>query len=182
MTVRPGYWSRLLAALLGREDARSGTLSAAAAPAEIEAGIAGLEMDLRERDERIARMQEEYEQLRLARDRAASDSGHDELETLFKKLAGPWASVLALAAMAESGQNVETGDIMQLVRDVEKTLARAGFEAIGRAGEATVFDVACHQRMSGGTVHPGTPVTVRLPGFRMGEKILAKAMVSTREE
>ena len=177
MNENPGYWSRLLAALLGREPAPA----AAALPADLESRIASLEMDLRERDERIARMQAEYEQLHLARGRAAGDGGRDELEKLFKKLAGPWASVLALAAMNEGGQNVQASDLVQLINDVEKTLVRAGLEPIGRAGEDTTFDIAQHQRMSGGTVHPGTPVTVRLPGFRMGEKVLAKALVSTRE-
>jgi molecular chaperone GrpE (heat shock protein) len=182
MNEKPGYWSRLLAALLGRRTAPPSTGSAAAVPAGLEARIAGLEMDVRERDERIGRMQAEYEQLHVARDRAAGDAGRDELEKLFKKLAGPWASVLALAAMAEAGQNVQAGDLVQLIKDVEKALARAGLESIGRAGERTTFDVAHHQRMSGGTVHTGTPVTVRVPGFRTGEKVLAKALVSTREQ
>jgi hypothetical protein len=35
--------------------------------------------------------------------------------------------------------------------------------------------------MSGGTVHLGTPIIVRLPGYRMGEKVLMKAMVTTKE-
>jgi molecular chaperone GrpE (heat shock protein) len=32
--------------------------------------------------------------------------------------------------------------------------------------------------MSGGAVHAGTAVTVQLPGYRLGEKILLKAMVT----
>lgn len=172
----------LVAAVLGREPPAAGAVAGAAAGADLQARIAGLEMDLRERDERIGRMQAEYEQLQVARDRAARDAGRDELEQLFKKFAGPWASVLALAAMAEAGQNVQAGDLVQLLKDVEKAFARAGLEPIGHTGEHTTFDVAHHQRMSGGTVHAGTPVTVRVPGFRMGEKVLAKAMVSTREQ
>jgi molecular chaperone GrpE (heat shock protein) len=36
--------------------------------------------------------------------------------------------------------------------------------------------------MSGGAVHAGSPVTVQLPGYRMGERVLMKAMVSAVED
>jgi len=175
------YWSTLLAALLGRAGVASGHEVPAVAPADLEARIAGMELEVRERDERITRMRAEYEQLQLVRERAGTDGGQSELERLFKRLAGPWATLLAAAALADAGQAVQAGDMAQLVRDVEKVLARAGLEPIGRAGEHTVFDVAAHQRMSGGSVTEGTSVTVRVPGFRMGGKVLVKAMVSTRE-
>ena len=88
------------------------------------------------------------------------------------------ANLATLTAAAEAGQEVEAGDLIHLLRSLEKELHRAGLESIGRVGEQAGFDVACHQRMSGGAVHAGTPVTVQLPGYRLGEKILLKAMVS----
>jgi molecular chaperone GrpE (heat shock protein) len=36
--------------------------------------------------------------------------------------------------------------------------------------------------MSGEAVQSGIPVTVHIPGYRLGEKVLLKAMVSTRME
>ena len=49
-------------------------------------------------------------------------------------------------------------------------------------GGQVQFAVAGHQRMGGGGVKPGTPVNVRLPGYRFGEKVLIKAMVSAEEQ
>jgi molecular chaperone GrpE (heat shock protein) len=93
-------------------------------------------------------------------------------------LVGPWSNLAALTAMVEAGQEVAPADLTVLVRSLEKELTRAGLTAIGQVGAQTVFDVACHQRMSGGTVQAGTPVTVQIPGYHFGSKVLMKALVS----
>jgi hypothetical protein len=94
-------------------------------------------------------------------------------------LAGPLANLSALSEMAQAGERVELCDIAKLVRSLNRELHRAGLESIGRVGEAVPFDVACHQQMSGGSVPAGTTATVQLPGYRLGEKTLLKAMVTT---
>ena len=176
------YFSRLLAALLGRELPSPAPPPTDQSTAELTARVASLEMDLDERDERIAEMRAEYETLEAAKQRATADAGQDELEKLLKRLSGPLATLAGLTSMAEAGDEVEMGDLVQLIHDLEKVLARAGLEQIGTVGERTEFDVAGHQRMSGGGVTPGTPVTIRLPGYRLGEKVLLKAMVSAEEQ
>lgn len=180
----PGYWRRLFAALRGRDGGAPAPTSGD--DAGLRARIAALEMDLGERvrqhDERIEAMRQEYERLQLARAQAASGAGEAEIERLFKKLAGPLSNLVALSVLATHGQSVETADVFALLRDLEKELARFGLEPIGAAGEGTAFDIACHQRMSGGSVHAGTPVVIRLPGYRLRQKVLLKAMVSTSEE
>ncbi len=45
-------------------------------------------------------------------------------------------------------------------------------------GEEAPFDTRVHQRMSGADVLDGQPVAVRFVGYRLGETILVKAMVS----
>ena len=179
---KAGYWGRLLAALRGCEVEPAEPVAPDEQAAELRARIASLELDLGERDARIDQMRSEYGVLEAARDRAAAGAGQDELERLFKRVSGPLSNLAALTAMAEGGKEVEVGDLVQLVRDVEKELARAGLEPIGRVGEKTQFDVAGHQRMSGAAVRAGTPVTVRVPGYRFGEKVLFKAMVSAVEK
>jgi len=152
---------------------------------ESEAGlhsrIAGLEMDLRERDQRIAEMQKEYIALETARDKASTGGAHAQMEKLFKKLSANLSNLAALADMAETGQEIESRDMVQLIRALEKDLKAVGLERIGRVGEACSFEVSLHQRMSGGSVHAGTPVRVRIPGYQYGEKILLKALVTTQE-
>ena len=184
MTVqRVGYGRRLFAALLGREvRPAAGDVSPDAPADEQIAGLRALvatpELDLRERDRQIEEMRSEYATLEAARDRAAAGAGRGELEKLFKRMAGPLANLAALTAMADAGQQVLVEDLVSLIRGLQKELARTGLETIGTVGEQVPFEVGCHQRMSGGAVSAGTPVTVQLPGFRLGEKVLFKAMVS----
>lgn len=179
---KSGYFARLAAALLGRQLPLAAPALTDDSPAGLAARIAALEMERKERDERIEQMRAEYETLEQAKDRAAAEAGQDGVEKLLKRLSGPLATLTGLCSMAEAGDQVELADLVQLIRDLEKTLARAGMERIGTVGEQTAFDVAGHQRMSGGRVTPGSPVTVRLPGYRLGEKVLLKAMVSGQEE
>ena len=179
--TKPGYFARLLAALCGRDLPTCGAAPATATDEqvlELQATVAGLELDLQERDSQIEQLKEEYAAMEVAKQRVAADAGQGQLEQLFKKLAGPLANLAALAEMSDAGQQVEAADLLSLIRSLEKTLRRAGLESIGRVGETSAFDVAYHQRMSGGGVRAGTTVTVQLPGYRLGEKILLKAMVT----
>jgi molecular chaperone GrpE (heat shock protein) len=88
---------------------------------------------------------------------------------------------VVLAAAARAGKDVAAKDMAALVADVEKQLAAAGLHVIGTPGEASAFDVSLHQRMSGGDVHGGKPVVVRIPGYKLGEKVLQKALVTAKE-
>jgi molecular chaperone GrpE (heat shock protein) len=184
-TKKRGYFSRLLAAIVGRETPPAPVTTVAGDEGrflELRSRAAALEMDLRERDEQIAQMKAEYESLEAAKEKAEATAGEGQLERLYKALSGPLANLATLATLAETGQQVEITDLLSLVRSLEEKLVRAGLEPIGHVGEQAPFDVTAHQRMSGGAVGPGTPVTVQLPGYRMGEKVLMKAMVSSRED
>jgi molecular chaperone GrpE (heat shock protein) len=114
--------------------------------------------------------------------RAALTLHHSSVRPLFKRLAGTLGNLNVLTAMAEAGREVDTGDLIQLIKGLEKELDRAGLEPIGAVGEKTLFAVASHQRMSGGAVHEGVPVVVQIPGYRLGGKILSKALVSARAD
>lgn len=175
------YATNLMNALLGRIRAQAPAGGAAEAETALRARVAALEMDLRDRDERIAAMQKEYAALGVEGQRAAAGAGQQQLQQLFKKLTAPLATISALAALAESGKQVEAADMAAAFRSLEKQLHAAGLEQIGSFGQSTVFDVALHQRMSGAGVSAGTPVTVRMPGFRFAGQVLLKAMVTSKE-
>jgi len=174
------YFSELMNALTGRArpEAQPATV---VAPTEAQARAAALEMDLRERDERIAAMQKEYGALDIEWLRAAAGAGEGQLRHLFKKLAAPLSNFAALAALTESGQAVEANDLAMLFRGIEKQLRAAGLESLGAVGETVSFDIAVHQRMSGASVSMGTPVTIRTPGYRFAGQVLLKAMVTSKE-
>lgn len=175
-----GYFQRLFDAFLGHE-APPPPPAQAVDDAAQRSRLASLEMDVRERDDQIARMQKEYAALQAAGQRAAAGAGQDQLEQLFRKLALPMASFATLAALAAAGQELRVQDLIASFRLIEKQLMAAGLEQLEETGVSVSFDIALHQRMSGGSVSPGTPVTVRMPGYRFGGKVLLKAMVTARE-
>jgi len=175
------YISRLLRAILGQREPVAGNLPANASAEELRARIASLQLDLKSRAEQIEQMKREYASVEVARDRAASAGGLEQLEKLLRKLCGPLSNLVVLSAAARAGKDVAAKDMAALVADVEKQLAAAGLQIIGSPGEASAFNVALHQRMSGGDVHSGTPVVVRIPGYKLGEKVLQKALVTAKE-
>jgi len=199
MRHQPGYFRRLWAAILGQQaEMNAGQIVPAVVaqtplpeelpmvaveepvPDEPPNSVDVLAMDLRERDARIAAMQREYDALQLELARTAQTAGREEIEALCKRLAAPLANLAALRALAAKGKTVEVTDVFSVISDIERTLGKVGLEQVGAVGEETVFDVATHQRMSGGDVQAGTAIVVRLPGYRLGERVVLKAMVSTK--
>ena len=176
------YFGRLTQAILGQGSAVSSSLSADADEAELRARVASLELDLRQRDEQISQMKREYGALEAAHGKARDIAGQEQLEKLLRKLCGTLASLSVLSVAARQGKDVSPADMAGLVADLEKQLASFGLKSIGQPGEHSVFDVSAHQRLSGGSVHAGSPVVVYLPGYRLGEKVLQKAMVTAKED
>lgn len=172
----PNYFTRLWFALRGRDGGPPLT------DAESRARVAGLEMEVRERDERISRMREEYVLLERERDDAVAQAGEEALTRLFRKLSAPLATLGTVAHAAQEGQPVAVRELAGLVAGVEKALASCGLEPIGQPGGEVAFDSSLHQRMSGGSPHGGDRVRVRLLGYRHGCTVLQKAMVSDRDE
>ena len=181
-TQSESYWTRLIHAVLGRPRAALAHPESAVRPTAEDSRIRSLQMDIQDRDRRIEQMRSEYAALQAGRDRAAAEAGAGQVEHLFKKLSGTLSNLAALTAMHDAGQSVSAADFAALARSLEKELGKAGLERIGTPGEAAAFNVAHHQRMSGGMVRDGSPVTVRVPGYRMGQQILLKAMVTSPED
>jgi len=177
MSRQTGYFHRLFAALLGR-DVSSGGVDLPDDPAKLKAIVASLRLDIEERDGRIAAMRGEYEQLEASKAQSTASAGEEELISLMKKLSGPLSNIAVLRAAAAAGEDVQVDDLLRLLASLEKVLSRAGLEGIGHSGEASRFDPVSHQRMSGGSVREGVPVKIEVPGYRLGERVLQKALVS----
>ncbi len=177
MSRQAGYFRQLLAAILGR-DVSPGNAQESDDPAKLKANVASLRLDVDERDERIAAMRGEYQQLEASKEQSTASAGQEELTALMKKLSGPLSNIAVLRDAAAEGEQVRANDLLQLFASLEKVLARAGLEVIGHSGEASHFDPVVHQRMSGGSVRDGVPVKIEVPGYRLGERVLQKALVS----
>ncbi|MBF0423376.1 MAG: nucleotide exchange factor GrpE [Magnetococcales bacterium] len=143
--------------------------------------IITLEMDLRDRDEEIVRLRQEYERLREQSERKQDAAVTSGLHNLMRHLAPLLSQLATMQALVEAGREMRTGDVLKLFSKVERVLAEAGMARIGFVGEETLFDSVSHQRLSGMDISNGDPVIIRFVGYRLGESVLAKAMISTRE-
>ena len=145
------------------------------------ARVATLEMDVKERDERIERLQREFALERRRAETASSGAVDAGIEELARKAAGLFANLRAMCARHERGDEVRAGDVLKVAARIETLFAERGLEPLGEVDAEVPFDSRLHQRMSGGDVSDGDPVRVRFVGYRFSGKIVAKAMVSRTE-
>ncbi len=147
-------------------------------PAVLHSELATLRLELERRDKRIASMEAEYAALQLDKERAERGGDEATLARAFKPLVNTLSNWAMLEHWAAQGQAVETADLLRSLRDLEKQLGKSGLERIGQVGETCPFDPVLHQRMSGGSVAPNALVSLEMPGYRLGGRVLLKAMVS----
>lgn len=155
-----------------------GAPSAGGAAADPRTRLAALELDLHGRDAELARVREEYERLRGQAERDKAGAAQAGLDALARRLAPLLSQLATMQALAQGERPVRAEDVLKLFGKVEQVLAQAGLERIGTVGARSAFDTRVHQRLSGADVRDGDAVTVRFVGYRLGESILLKAMVS----
>lgn len=158
-----------------RERARTRDIGDAADPRN---RIAALELDLRGRDAELARVREEYERLREHAERERAGAAGAGFDALARRLAPLLSQLATMQALAEGERPLRAEDVLKLFGKIERVLAETGLARIGAVGEQAAFDTRVHQRMSGADVRDGDPVTLRFVGYRLGERILVRAMVS----
>ncbi len=143
--------------------------------------IAGLKMDVEDRDREIARLKREFEHNRKDAQAEAGSAGEAELLKLAKKAAPLLSQLVTLKDMNEKGKDIRSADILKLFSKIEKLFYDIGLQRVGEVGETAEFDPAVHQRMSGAGLQNGDPVKVRFVGYRFDRVIATKAMVSAGE-
>jgi transcriptional regulator with XRE-family HTH domain len=67
--------------------------------------------------------------------------------------------------------------LLPLVGSIDRLVASWGMESIGQVGEIMPFNPQEHQPLEG-NISLQTPVQIRYPGYRQGQKLLTRAKVS----
>lgn len=163
--------------LMARLRAALGAL-AGSAPEDLRNRVASLELDLRQKDDEIAALREEYERLRQQVERERGSAASAGFDALARRLAPLLAQLATMESMAGGERAPRLEDVFKLFDMLEKALAEGGLARIGTVGEEAVFDTRWHQRIGGAEVDDGDRTRVRFVGYRMGENVLLKAMVS----
>lgn len=144
--------------------------------------VASLELDLRQKDEEIAALREEYERLREQGTRERDSAARAGFGALARRLAPLLAQLATMESLAGGERAPRLEDVLKMFDMLEKVLAEDGLVRIGAVGEETSFDARWHQRIGGAEIDDGDRIRVRFVGYRMGENVLLKAMVSRAGE
>lgn len=160
---------------------RKGEAPPEEAAADPRTRIAALEMDLRDRDEEIRRLRQEYGLQQEQAERQQATAAAVGFEALARRLAPLLSQLATMQALAEAGRTLRAEDVLKLFGKIEPVLAEAGLVRVGEVGAEEPFDTRRHQRMSGADLDDGDLVTVRFVGYRLGETNLLKAMVSRQD-
>lgn len=163
--------------LMARLRAALGVL-AGNAPEDLRNHVASLELDLRQKDDEIGALREEYERLRQQEKRELDSAVNAGFDALARRLAPLLSQLATMESMAGGERAPRLEDVLKLFDMQEKVLADGGLVRIGAVGEETAFDTRWHQRIGGAEVDDGDMIRVRFIGYRMGENVLLKAMVS----
>jgi len=173
----------LLRKLFGRASEEPPSSAAPPAPpADLPAtSAAALELELAARDRRIEALLDEVGVAREAGRSSAAGAAQARVDGLMRRLAPLLAQAHAMRHFGEGAQPVRAEDALAVLSKIERVLSDEGLARIGEAGAQATFDPSLHQRLSGGDVEDGTPVLVRFPGYRVGDTVVAKALVSRAE-
>ncbi len=170
MTAQTNNFAARLRAALG--------VLAGNAPEDLRNRVASLELDLCQKDEEIGALREEYERLRQQGERERDSAASAGFDALARRLAPLLSQFATMESMSGSERAPRLEDVFKLFDMLERVLADGGLTRIGMVGEETVFDARWHQRMGGAEVDDGDRIRVRFIGYRLGETVLLKAMVS----
>ena len=170
MSQKSGFLQRLLTVLKesdGSEPSRD---------------MAGLRLELSERDQEIVRLKKEYA-LKQEQSRAQAErAGEEAVEGILHECAAPLATLSAMQARHAEKGDLNPADLLQVALSFRKILEKRGVEQIGTAGEEQPYDPALHQMLDATHPRPGVAVLIRFAGFRFNGKIIAKAQAGAVSE
>ena len=147
-----------------------------------ERNVDDMAAQLKARDERIKKLQDEYKALQARKGSDIQASAQDERLALFKKLEPLATQLPALLQSVKEGAAVSAGDVSALLTPLAQALADMGFEPIGQAGDEVRFDKTRHRAVGTGarSVKEGDAVRVRYVGYTHEGNVVVKAHVTAQ--
>lgn len=141
-----------------------------------------LQLELAQRDQQIANLQDELERLRTRQERLLHDTLQTRLGATLSALAAPAVQIATQDYLAGQGAEIQARDVLAVARRMLRELARAGLEWEGTLGGCVPYDPTRHT-LSGGdmNIQPGQPVIVRFVGAAFEGRILHKAVVEVEQ-
>ena len=167
--------------LLGRSitAAPAPTVDTAAEEARLsaQAAAAAARLEAEEARQMAAALRRELDAERASRDNAIEAALQARLEPALDDAATIIGQLALQARLIEQGKPVGARDVMALASRLAKCFEKLGLVPLDKAGDQALFDSTRHQPMGGFSPEQGAPVAIKIPGCRLGQRILKKSIV-----
>jgi len=141
--------------------------------------IKSLQLEIEDRDSRIANLKKDLERLRGGQERATAETVGSQFETFFAEAAAPICQLLTQSYLVEEeNKPVQTRDVLRLVKRLVRVFEDAGLQVRDRVGDDLQFDPNFHESLSAEhSLTAGDQVRVRLAGLSYSGRVIRKAGV-----
>lgn len=124
-----------------------------------------------------AALRRELDAERDSRARAIATAVDARLDPVLTEAASLLGQLAVQARLLEEGKPVGALDVMALALRLTAVFERLGLAALGAPGQRVAFHADQHQPLGGTSPAPGAVVVIKVPGYRLGERIIRKSLV-----
>ncbi|MBU1488135.1 nucleotide exchange factor GrpE [bacterium] len=141
---------------------------------------ATLRLDLEEARNRAEALKRELKHERAARGDTVKAAIAQRLRPMLTEAASIMAQLALQSRLIEEGKPVGARDVMALAQGLVRVFEKQGLASFGEVGAETDFNPAQHQPLGGPAPGAGAKVVVRVQGYKLGSKVVKKALVEGR--
>ena len=148
----------------------------------LESKISSLQLDLEEKESRIMNMKQDYARLKKDMEDKSKEAVSENLEKLFYDISRPLSQFYAMKSFVESGKSLDINELFKTIDILLDKLEDFSLMKIGGTDRSTGYNSKFHQAIDGGSYRDGQEVKIKVIGFAFENKILRRAMVTSKEE
>lgn len=145
----------------------------------LEREVQNLRLELQEREQAAARLQQDLERLRSGASTRLNQAVAAQLEQLLGDAASPVVQLVTQAHLLEvEGKPVQARDVLAVAKRLVRLLEDHGLILVGQVGQQVNFDPDQHEPLqTGANPTTGQTVVIRFVGVTYQGKLLRKAGV-----
>jgi hypothetical protein len=149
---------------------------------QLQRDMQSLRLELRERESRIDKLEQELQQARHSASERVDEVVESRIERFLAVAAGPASQLLTQAHLLQhENRPVEARDVLAVAQRLVKNLEELDMRLEGEVGEIVRFDPDRHTPLGNAPLERGDEVAVRFVAVKYGDKIIRKAGVQKAE-
>ena len=148
----------------------------------LESKISSLQLNLEENESVIMNMKQDYARLKKDMEDKSKEAVSENLEKLFYAISRPLGQFYAMKSFVESGKSLDINELFKTIDILLEKLEDFSLMKIGGTDRSTGYNSKFHQAIDAGSYRDGQEVKIKVIGFAFENKILRRAMVTSKEK